>query len=91
MVLANPEELARQRIDKMLNAAGWLVQDRKSMNISAGPGIAVREFILSSGQADYLLYVNGKAIGVDEAGTEGHTLSGVELQSAKYTRPARPK
>lgn len=83
--MANPEELARQRIDKMLNAAGWLVQDRKSMNISAGPGIAVREFMLSSGQADYLLYVNGKAIGVVEAKAEGHTLSGVELQSAKYT------
>ena len=37
------------------------------MNISAGLGVAVREFPLSTGDADYLLYVDGKACGVVEA------------------------
>ena len=47
------------------------------MNISAGLGIAVREFPLKSGQADYLLYADCKALGVIEAKPEGHTLTGV--------------
>jgi len=54
------------------------------MNLSAGSGIAVREFPLKSGFADYLLYVDGKAVGVIEAKPAGHTLTGVETQSAKY-------
>ena len=55
------------------------------MNISAGLGVAVREFPLKTGFADYLLYGNCKALGAIEAKPEGHTLTGVELQSAKYT------
>ena len=54
------------------------------MNISAGLGVAVREFPLTTGEADYLLYADGKAIGVVEAKPEGHTLTGVETQSGKY-------
>jgi type I restriction enzyme R subunit len=34
--------------------------------------------------ADYMLYVDGKAIGVVEAKPEGYTLTGVETQSTKY-------
>ncbi len=54
------------------------------MNISAGPGVAVREFPLTTGHADYMLYADAKAIGVVEAKPEGHTLTGVETQSGKY-------
>ena len=54
------------------------------MNLSAGLGVAVREFPLATGVADYLLYADGKAIGVVEAKPEGHTLTGVETQSGKY-------
>ncbi len=55
------------------------------MNISAGRGVAIREFPLEIGAADYALYVDGKVVGVVEAKPEGHTLTGVEIQSAKYT------
>ncbi len=55
------------------------------MNISAAAGVAVREFPLKSGYADYLLYADGKAMGVVEAKPEGHTLTGVETQSSRYT------
>ena len=44
-----PEELAREKIDAMLIAAGWIVQDYKSIDLSAGRGIAVREVPLKSG------------------------------------------
>lgn len=37
------------------------------MNIMAGPGVAVREFPLKTGYADYLLYVDGKVAGIVEA------------------------
>jgi type I restriction enzyme, R subunit len=80
-----PEQVARRKIDGDLTSAGWLVQDRKDIDLTAGRGIAAREFQLKSGFgfADYLLYVDRKAIGAVEAKAEG-TLTGVEAQSAKY-------
>ena len=82
-----PEQKARAQIDPALVAAGWIVQDRDAMNLSAGRGVAVREFKLTTGHgfADYLLFVEGKAVGVIEAKPEGHTLSGVEVQAEKYS------
>jgi len=49
-----------------------MVQDYRQMNISAGAWVATREFPLSTGEADYLLYADGKAIGVVEAKPEGY-------------------
>ena len=63
---------------------GWLVQDYADTNISAGPGVAVREFSLKTGAADYMLYVDGRALGVVEAKPEAHPLIGVETQTGKY-------
>ena len=80
----SPEEKARLEIDRQLTACGWTVQDHKAMNLSAGSGIAVREFPLETGPVDYLLYAGGKVIGVVEAKPEGHTLTGVEIQSSRY-------
>jgi type I restriction enzyme R subunit len=50
-----PEEKARQRIDKLLGAAGWSVQSMSRLNLSASLGVAVREFPVESGFADYVL------------------------------------
>jgi type I restriction enzyme R subunit len=83
--MPTPEELARQNIDKQLIAAGWVIQDRSHMNLYAGPGVAVREFPLQTGEADYLLFVERKAVGVVEAKPEGTTLSGVAEQAARYS------
>ena len=52
-----PEEKARQDIDRQLAQCGWQVQSRNEMNIFAAPGVAVREFPMLTGEADYLLYV----------------------------------
>ncbi len=83
--MPTPEALARLNIDRQLTAAGWLVQDAKDMNIHASRGVVVREFKLKAGYADYLFYVDGKSLGIGEAKPEGHTLTGVEVQSSKYT------
>jgi len=84
--MTTPEDKARERIDQLLVQAGWSVQDSKQVNLTASPGVAIRNFALEYGHgfADYLLYVDGKAAGVVEAKKEGHTLTGVEIQSGKY-------
>jgi type I restriction enzyme, R subunit len=80
-----PEERARKNIDLQLQECGWLVQNRDELNIYASKGVAVREFAMPGvGEADYLLYADGKAIGVVEAKPEDWTLKGVELQSGGY-------
>jgi len=82
-----PEEQARESIDGMLLAAGWLIQDRADANIDAGRGVAIREFALGHGfgEADYLLFADGQAVGVIEAKKEGSTLTGFEIQTQKYS------
>jgi len=80
-----PEEKARIEIDEMLEQAGWVVQDRSELNIRASLGVAIREFVMKdNGESDYLLFVNGKAIGVLEAKKAELSLSGVENQSQGY-------
>ena len=84
-----PEDRAREEIDRQLQACGWIVQDHRSMNITAGTGVAVREFPIKkgavTGRADYLLYADGKAVGVVEAKPADHTLGGVEHQLETYS------
>src|SRR5688500_15722236 len=87
-----PEQKARLDIDAALHAADWVVQDRAAMNLKAGIGVAVREFKMTSGHgfADYLLFVNGKAVGALEAKPAGFRLINVELQADKYARGLPP-
>ena len=86
MVNQNPEQIARDKIDRMLEAAGWLVQHRKKVNLSAGIGIAVREYPTDVGPADYVLFVNRKPVGVIEAKREeeGERLTVHETQAEGY-------
>jgi len=79
-----PEEEARQKIDALLAAAGWAVQDKKDYNPNAATGVAIREFPLTTGEADYLLMAGRMPLGVIEAKPSGTTLSGVAEQSGKY-------
>ncbi|MBA3947855.1 MAG: DEAD/DEAH box helicase family protein [Herpetosiphonaceae bacterium] len=83
--MSQPEERARAEIDRLLEAAGWVVQDRAALNLRAARGVAVREFPLKTGFADYLLFVDRKAIGAVEAKAVGTPLSGIESQSEKYS------
>ena len=82
-----PEQEARVNIDRLLEQAGWAVQDVAAVNLYAAQGVAVREFSLKAGhgEADYLLFVDRQAAGVVEAKPEGSTLTGVEVQSEKYS------
>jgi len=82
----NPEQIARDQIDKQLRESGWIVQDKTAINFNAGLGIAVREFQTDIGPAEYVLFVAEKAVGVIEAKPEewGHKITTVEEQSGSY-------
>ena len=84
----NPEQSARDRIDVMLAASGWIVQDKKAIDFNAGPGIAVREYQTDIGPADYVLFVDKVAVGVIEAKKEevGQNITTVEEQTGDYAK-----
>ncbi|OQX02747.1 MAG: restriction endonuclease subunit R [Thiothrix lacustris] len=84
----NPEQRARDHIDQLLTAAGWIVQHKKHVNLSASLGVAVREYQTDIGPADYVLFVDRKPVGIIEAKREeeAHHLTQVEEQSYTYAR-----
>ena len=86
MLNQNPEQIARDNIDKQLVACGWIIQDKKKFNLAAGLGIAIREYQTDIGPADYVLFVDKKAVGIIEAKREeeGIRLTTVEEQSSQY-------
>ena len=79
-----PEEEARRVIDDQLVRAGWTIQDYDKHNLAASSGVAIREFPIGLDSADYLLFVDRKAVGVIEAKPIGTTLGGVSGQTLKY-------
>ena len=85
--MAAPEEKARMIIDRQLQQSGWIVQDLEDADVSASRGVAIREFKLKPGhgRVDYLLFIDGQAVGVLEAKKLGFTLGGVEGQALKYS------
>ena len=81
-----PEAQARQRIDALLEQAGWAVQDRSAVNLSAAAGVAVRELPSAGGEADYGLFLGRQLVGVIEA----KKLGGVEAQTLAYASETLP-
>ena len=79
-----PEEKAREKIDAMLAASGWVVQTKDKINLSAARGVALCELSFATGEPDYTLFVDGKALATTEAKPEGVTLTSAEEQSTKY-------
>ncbi len=63
----NPEQLARDQIDKQLIACGWVIQHKSKINLSASLGVAVQEYQTDIGPADYVLFVNRQPVGIIEA------------------------
>ena len=81
-----PEVKARQQIDQKLEQAGWIIQDLLKLNLSSSVGVAVREYPTDTGPADYVLFVNRKAVGVIEAKKDsaGENLTATERQTERY-------
>lgn len=65
-----PEEKARQKIDQWFADAGWKVVDRDEYEPTC-TAVAIREGLLKGNlEADYFLFIHGKAVGVLEAKRE---------------------
>ena len=65
-----PEEKARIKIDQWLTEAGWKVINREEYEPTC-TAVAIREGLLIGNlEADYFLFINGKAVGVLEAKRE---------------------
>jgi type I restriction enzyme R subunit len=88
MANQNPEQIARDRIDQLLAQSGWVIQDFKKLNLAASTGVAVREYLTDVGPADYVLFVEGKSVGVIEAKRveEGGKMSAHESQVEDYSK-----
>lgn len=85
-----PEERARQWIDRKLKDAGWEVINRNDFAPSMN-AVAIRETLMSGGlEADYVLFLNGKAAAVIEAKREEISLDNPQLiaQAENYTTKA---
>ena len=74
-----PEQKARVKIDAMLQNAGWTVVSRDDFTPDAVNAQAVEENLMKGNlEADYILYLDGKAIAVVEAKREENKL-GLEV------------
>lgn len=87
-----PEQKARKIIDSLFSAAGWEVVSRDSYSpiISAA---AIEEGLLNHNlEADYLLFINGMAVGVLEAKKEDYNIDcdKVKTQAENYVRNVPP-
>lgn len=82
-----PEEQARVYIDQMFADAGWDIVNRDEFTVTHS-AIAIREGLLKGNlEADYLLFLDGKAIGILEAKAEYVELDSIVAEQAEhYTR-----
>jgi hypothetical protein len=76
------EARARVEIDRQLVLAGWLVQQVDQANVSAGPGVAIREFILGGGRR-----LTGLPVGSVRRVVGGRATG----MACPVTRPAHPR
>ena len=85
-----PEELARVKIDKQLNNAGWDIIARNEYLPNST--VAVKEALMKGNtESDYLLFVDGKAIAVVEAKKEANNLGDeVAAQAEFYSANPQP-
>lgn len=88
MTNQNPEQIARDHIDKQLISCGWVIQDKRNINLSVSLGVAVKEYSTDIGPADYVLFVNRAPVGIIEAKRieEGGRLSAHESQVEEYSQ-----
>jgi hypothetical protein len=85
-----PEERARQKIDLLLQQSAWIVQDRSQINLAAGQGVAIREALLKTGEADCLRYpLSTITITSRHLCEIGHLVHGADLSPLRIVPAAR--
>ncbi len=87
-----PEDKAREVIDRKLEEAGWVIQDKGRLNLSASRGVIVRELHTDTGPGDYIVFLDRNPVGVIEAKKDeaGQNITVVEEQSGRYASSKLP-
>lgn len=83
----DPEQIARDNIDRQLIDCGWVIQDKDKINLNASDGVVVRYYLTQDGkETDYVMFVDKKPCGIIEAKREeeGVRLTVHETQSEEY-------
>ncbi len=81
-----------EQVESLLKSANWSIQDHTKGVLKESLGVAVRDYPLarSYGKIDYLLFLEGKAVGLIELQSTPQTketpLEGVQVNSPKYSR-----
>ena len=86
-----PEDKARKKIDKWLEEVGWTVVSRDEYSNAINAQAVKENLMIGNLEADYMLYLNGKAIAVLEAKRAENKLGDdVKQQAEDYTRLLPP-
>ena len=86
-----PEDKARIKIDKWLEEVGWTVVSRDEYTNAINAQAVKENLMVGNHEADYMLYLNGKAIAVIEAKRADDKLSdNVKQQAEEYTKLLPP-
>ena len=82
----NPEQIARDHIDGLLKSSGWSVQHKTEIDLNRGHGQAIQEYQTNVGPADYVLFIDKKAVGIIEAKRESkaENITTAEKQTEAY-------
>lgn len=78
------EAETRKLIDEKLEAAGWLIQDKNRLNLMQSLGVAVREMDTDTGPADYMLFIDGEACGINP---QCHGTNVISIEEAHEVTP----
>ena len=82
-----PEQKAREKIDKWLEEVGWTVVSREEYTDAINAQAVKENLMIGNLEADYMLFLNGKAIAVLEAKRAENQLGDdVKAQAENYTR-----
>ncbi len=85
----DPEQIARDKIDNLLVASGWVIQDKDKIDLNASSGVVARYYLTQDGkETDYVMFVDKKPVGVIEAKREEEAvrLTVHEMQSEEYAK-----
>lgn len=79
-------------LEQEMRQVGWVIQNRNEMNLDAGPGVAVRDFpgVSVDRDLDYLLFVNGRAVGVTWKAASLLYRGERDIRNASAVRKANP-
>ncbi len=83
----DPEQIARDKIDSLLVASGWIIQDKEKINLNASGAVVVRYYLTQDGkETDYVMFVDKKPCGIIEAKREEEAvrLTMHESQAEEY-------